>query len=66
MKKIAVCIGTAILISGCAYKTPTVEEQVAEQYDPAKGDVQMITIRQSHGLIPDLISGLIETVTGTN
>lgn len=47
----------AIMVTGCAVKKNTAEEQIAQQYDPNK-DIQVIQIKPSHGLVGDAIGSV--------
>ena len=62
MKK-SILIVTGILLVGCGATKPSVDEQIAQQYDPNK-DIQLIEIDQSHGLIGDLMDSTFKTITG--
>jgi uncharacterized lipoprotein YajG len=57
-KNVLVALFSLSILAGCA-KPETPEQQIAKQYDPNK-DVQVIQVHQSHGLIPDLVSGIFK------
>lgn len=57
MKISAWILVITIMVTGCAVKKPTVEEQIAQQYDPNK-DIQVIQIKPSHGLVGDAIDSV--------
>ena len=63
-KSTTIGISIVLILSGCATTKPSVEEQIVQQYDPNNKEPQVITVRQSHGLLGDMMDSTYKTVTG--